>query len=228
MNHLFRVWVTSADNLLDHEDKVVVPIEIAGSSPVMRQVISIMLADRIMSRLTAEAVREGVLSDAQSELITEKSLQILLPSAAEEASEESGITQRPDAEYVLQTIHRLKTGLLFHIPFLGPDHIEEHLDADVLGLCKDGLMNFGLGCQILDDIRDLAKDFLEARHNYVLSELFAHWPLYEIKLEEMRPELNLAGEYFRDVPGCGSSRRRTGVWIAGKRFNVAEVGGTQH
>ena len=32
LNYLFRIWVTSADNLLDNEDKIVVPMEMNGSS----------------------------------------------------------------------------------------------------------------------------------------------------------------------------------------------------
>lgn len=189
-NHLFRIWVTSADNLLDNEDKVVIPIEMNGSSRVMRQVVSIMLADRIMERLTSRAVDENVLSREQADLARVRSLQILLPSAAEEASEEGGISRRPDAEYVHNTIHRLKTGLLFHIPFLGPDNLERNLDKEVLRLCKEGLMDFGLGCQILDDVRDMARDLLEARHNYVLSSICAEHPLYADSLENIRSEIS--------------------------------------
>lgn len=200
LNHLFRIWVTSADNLLDHEDKVVVPIEMVGSSRVMRQVISIMLADRILKTLTDQAVEQKVLSQPQASLITQKSLQVLLPSAAEEASEENGIAHRPDAEYVLNTIHRLKTGLLFHIPFLGPDYIEDGLDPDTLTLCKDGLMSFGIGCQILDDIRDLAKDHLEARHNYILSRIYAENPMYVEKLIEIGPVIDGSSNIFYLFP----------------------------
>ena len=200
LNHLFRIWVTSADNLLDNEDKVVVPIEMAGSSRVMRQVLSIMLADRVLKNIIDKAVHERILRDEQGALITHKTLQILLPSAAEEASEENGIACRPDAEYVLDTIHRLKTGLLFHVPFLGPDHIEDELDHDTLTLCKDGLMSFGIGCQILDDIRDLAKDHLEARHNYVLSRLFAENPMYIETLREIEPVIDVSSNVFHLFP----------------------------
>lgn len=200
LNHLFRIWVTSADNLLDNEDKIVVPIEIAGSSRVMRQVISVMLADRILKNITDQAVRNNILNEDQASLLTHKSLQILLPSAAEEASEEDGITHRPDAEYVLNTIHRLKTGLLFHIPFLGPDTIEEDLDKNAITLCKEGLMSFGIGCQILDDIRDIAKDHLEIRHNYILSKMYADYPLYVAKLHRIEPDINVSSNIFGLFP----------------------------
>lgn len=196
LNHLFRIWVTSADNLLDNEDKIVVPIEIAGSSRVMRQVISVMLADRILKNITDEAVQDRTITDDEATLLTHKSLQILLPSAAEEASEEEGISHRPDAEYVFHTIHRLKTGLLFHIPFLGPDTIEFNIDKNTLALCKEGLMSFGLGCQLLDDIRDIAKDYLESRHNYILSTIYADYPLYLAKLHTIESDIDVSSNIF--------------------------------
>ena len=57
LNQLFRVWVTSADNLLDDEDKQTFVVEMAGESRVMRQVVAVMLADRVMSVLLDRAVR---------------------------------------------------------------------------------------------------------------------------------------------------------------------------
>jgi len=200
LNHLFRIWVTSADNLLDNEDKIVVPMEIAGSSRVMRQVISIMLADRILKNVTDQAVQNKTLTEEQAATLTHKTLQILLPSAAEEASEEKGITHRPDSDYVLQTIHRLKTGLLFHVPFLGIDAIETGLDCEIVAQCKDGLMSFGIGCQILDDIRDLAKDYLEKRHNYLLSHIYADKPLYLAKLHEIESVIDVNSNVFHLFP----------------------------
>jgi hypothetical protein len=171
LNHLFRIWVTSADNLLDKEDKVVVPLQMAGQSTIMRQIIAIMAADRVMKRLLDEAVAAGTITSHQAHLLAERSLQVLLPSAAQEATEEGGITERPDPAYVLSTIHVLKTGILFNIPFLGPDLIENRLDRRRLEELKQALLDFGLGCQLLDDLRDMARDFVEGRHNYVLSIL---------------------------------------------------------
>lgn len=200
LNHLFRLWVTSADNLLDNEDKVVFPIEICGSSHIMRQVISIMLGDRILAGIMFESVSNGVLSSIQADMIIKKSLQILLPSAAEEASEEGGIRNHPEPAYILNTIHKLKTGLLFHIPFLGPDNIEQDLDIVKLSLCKNGLMKFGLGCQILDDIRDISKDYLELRHNYILSLIHHQFPEYSEKLNCLGTQIEISSNIFEQFP----------------------------
>ena len=168
--HLFRIWVTSADNLLDGEDKVVVPVSMPGSARVMRQVIAIMAADRVLQEILNEAVDQHVLSPVQRDALSRESLRRLLPSAAQEATEEGGIAARPPPEEVLGVIHRLKTGLLFNVAFVGPE-IAEPLASARTARLREGLMDFGLGCQILDDVRDMARDLLEKRHNYVLSVL---------------------------------------------------------
>jgi hypothetical protein len=203
LNHLFRVWVTSADNLLDSEDKIVLPIQLPRNSRVMREVVAIMTADRIMNRILHDAVKGNSLSTDEAMILSEKSLHVLLPSAAEEASEEGGITHRPSPQYVLHTIHRLKTGLLFQIPFLGPDSIETEIDPTLLADCKDAMNKFGLGCQILDDIRDMAKDHIERRHNYILSTICHEKRIsYSNLLESMMPQMQISSKihsYFPDV-----------------------------
>lgn len=171
LNHLFRIWVTSADNLLDNENKIVVPLAMAGRSRVMNQVVAIMAADRVLHHLLDEAIREGVMPADKAAVLGDRALQVLLPSAAQEASEEGGIGHRPEPHHVLSSIHVLKTGLLFHIPFVGPEILDTHLDRNRLQAVKNALLHFGLGCQLLDDLRDMARDFVEQRHNYVLSML---------------------------------------------------------
>lgn len=195
--HLFRIWVTSADNLLDDEDKVVIPIQMPGSSRVMRQVVSIMTADRILQRLLAEGITSGALTAAQAHEFSDRSLQILLPSAAQEAGEEEGITERPDPEYVLNVIHRYKTGILFNVAFLAPEIIEPQLNRARSGALKEALLQFGIGCQVLDDIRDLARDYIERRHNYLLSCLCKNQPGFSQALEQRK--LTVTDRLYLDV-----------------------------
>jgi hypothetical protein len=190
INYLFRLWVTSADNLLDNEDKITLPIRMPGSSRVMRQVVSIMAADRLLTQILDEAIAELNLTPDEANRLSVGSLQVLLPSAAQEASEEGGITERPPPEYVLNTIHRLKTGLLFNLPFLGPDLIENHIAPLRKESLKTALLNFGIACQILDDIRDLARDFKECRHNYILSILHSTQHPYLQRLQERQPDID--------------------------------------
>lgn len=196
--HLFRIWVTSADNLLDDEDKVVLPIQMPGSSRVMRQVVSIMTADRIFQQLLAEGLASGALNAAQARELSDRSLQILLPSAAQEASEEMGITERPSSEHVLSIIHRYKTGILFNVAFLAPEIIEPQLNQARAAALKEALLKFGIGCQVLDDIRDMARDYIERRHNYLLSRLWENQPEFFQTLEARK--LNITDRLYLEVP----------------------------
>ena len=169
INYLFRVWVTAADNLLDDEDKMTVKIVMPGDSRVMRQVVSIMAADRVLAHIVRDAFLRGGFTPDDGRVLIDGTLEVLLPSAAEEAAEEKGIVRRPKPDYVLKTIHRLKTQLLFQVPLLGPERVEKDIDIKKLALYREGLGKFGLGCQILDDMRDISRDFLQKRHNYILS-----------------------------------------------------------
>ena len=195
--HLFRTWVTSADNLLDGEDKEVVPMIMPGSARVMRQVVAVMAADRVLAEILNEAVALGTVTAAQRDALARESLRCLLPSAAQEATEEGGITVRPPPEEVLQVIHRLKTGLLFNVAFVGPELVEPAGSPRAARL-RGALMDFGLGCQVLDDIRDMARDLVEQRHNIVLSTLVHHHPVLLEEFQRRNPAIT--DRLYLDIP----------------------------
>ncbi len=206
--HLYRIWVTSADNLLDNEDKVVVPIDMPGSSKIMRQVVAIMAADRVLSEIVQESAESGIITQEAGARLMSESLRCLLPSAAQEATEEGGIRERPDHEHVLNVIHRLKTGLLFNVAFTGPDIAEPHLDINKVRLLKEAMMEFGLGCQLLDDVRDIARDLAENRHNYVLSWLAHNEPETLTRLKEKN--IDVSERLYLQVPQAAAPAARRG------------------
>ena len=206
--HLFRIWVTSADNLLDDEDKIVVPLSMPGNARVMRQVVAIMAADRALAEILNDAAAQGTITSLQRDALSCESLRRLLPSAAQEATEEGGIAFRPPPEEVLNVVHRLKTGLLFNVAFVGPD-IVEPLASERSARLREGLMNFGLGCQVLDDVRDMARDLLENRHNVVLSALAHRQPdaLDDLRIRAASP----ADRLYLDVPAVVFPIARQGL-----------------
>jgi hypothetical protein len=208
LNHLFRMWVTSADNLLDAEDKCVLPLEMPGTSRVMREVVAIMAADRVLWRLLNDAVSAQTVTAPQADALARESLRCLLPSAAQEASEEGGIAKRPSPESVLEHVHVFKTGMLFAVPFLGIDVVEDGADGGKVERLRRALKAFGGGCQILDDIRDMARDLVEKRHNYVLSLMARDCPA---KLSELASVGAKAGDrlYLR-VPRVSLEAARLG------------------
>ena len=169
LNHLFRAWVTSADNLLDNEDKSVFHFRMSNDSRIMPQIVTIMMADRVLHSVLDQAVEAGVLSRPEARSLSVHTLRILLPSGAEEAMEEDGFEDWSDPAYILNELHPLKTGILFQVPFLGPELVETQLDAERVAEMKAAMTSFGIGCQVLDDIRDMARDFLLRRANYVVA-----------------------------------------------------------
>ena len=197
LNCLFRIWVTSADNLLDNEDKVVLPLVIPGGSGVMQQVVSVMTADRLMDTIFMDAVKDGILTDDHVRLLRMRSLQVLLPSAAQEASEEAGVFVRPKPDEVLSVVHCYKTGVLFHVPFLGPE-VVGGVDVGRMAELKSALFMFGMGCQLLDDIRDVARDFKEQRQNYLLSWLYHEQP--EVLDVWREQEVDVNDRLYNEVP----------------------------
>ena len=219
--HLYRIWITSADNLLDDEDKIVVPVVMPGSSRVIRQVVALMAADRVLADILRDAVEEGTINKQTANELQRESLCRLLPSAAEEAAEEGGINERPPPAHVLEVIHRLKTGLLFNIAFAGPEIAEPHLNSARLEAIKAAMMQFGLGCQLLDDVRDLGKDLREQRHNYLLSWLTHHQP-------EALPALAARAESGEDrlylhAPRCAAVTAEKGFGMM--REGLRQLGG---
>ena len=220
--HLFRIWVTSADNLLDGEDKDVVPLQMPGSARVMRQVVAVMAADRVLAEILNDAVATGAITAAQRDELARESLRRLLPSAAQEATEEGGIAVRPPPEEVLGVIHRLKTGLLFHLAFVGPEIVEPAACARTARL-REGLMDFGRGCHVLDDVRDMARDLLEKRHNYVLSVLAHEEP--ELLDELAARAQSVADRLYLDVPqyALPAARRGFDLLVSGLR-TLGEAG----
>lgn len=209
INHLFRIWVTATDNLLDGENKPVVPLDMRGKSIILPQVISIMAADRALAQLLEDAIARRVITRAAADRILTGTLSVLLPSAAQEAGEEAGITHRPAPAYVREVIHRLKTGLLFQVPFLGIDRLEVGLPVRRVREIKAALLEFGVACQILDDVRDLARDLRQKRHNYVLSILQRDAPRLLSRLAKTSTSLD--ARLYQQLPDlvagpCAESR----------------------
>ncbi len=86
--------------------------------------------------------------------------------------EEGGLKEWPLPKTVLRELHPLKTGSLFQVAFLGPELFEPQVNRNRLAGLKQAMLDFGLGCQILDDIRDMARDYQQRKVNYLLSLLF--------------------------------------------------------
>lgn len=163
-----RGMVTGCDNLLDDEYKRTLETDLPESGTRMRSVIDIMVSDRILFELLMDEVRKGQLSLDRAVAASAVSLRALTESGAQEATEEGGVRVRLSPEDVLTRVHHYKTAILFQCIWAVPQVIET-LPETVVSSQKRALYQIGMGCQILDDMVDLAADVRTGRHNYVAS-----------------------------------------------------------
>jgi len=161
-NQSMRAWVTACDNLLDDEYKPVLPFAFGAAGPRMRSVLTVMAADRVLEAFARERF------PADAALVAGRTLAALAPSALQECEEESTPGEVLPPERVLSDIHARKTGDLFVAPLALPIELDRP-DRARVQLADAGLRQFGLACQILDDIVDLPHDLARGRHNLLAS-----------------------------------------------------------
>lgn len=174
VNQCLRGMVTGCDNILDDEYKVSLDTDLPASAVKFRSVLDIMVSDRVLTALMIKGGQEGHFSREQVMAANIVSLHALLRSGAQEASEEQGVGTFAAPERVLSDIHSVKTGLLFQAPWALPETLEG-AGFTAPARIKEGLFLIGMGCQVMDDMVDLARDIAMQRHNYVAS-LIRHDP----------------------------------------------------
>lgn len=171
VNQCLRGMVTGCDNLLDDEYKQTLDTDLPATGIRFRSVLDIMVSDRVLFELLMDARERGELSAALLKTASSASLHSLLASGVEEADEEVGVTDRLAPDDVLQVVHHSKTGLLFQSPWSLPALLE-NIDSNTQAKTVRALYHLGIGCQVLDDMVDLAADLRRGRHNYVASLIY--------------------------------------------------------
>ncbi len=164
VNQGMRAWVTACDNILDDEYKEIFAFRFPGQGRRMRSVLTLLLADRVVT----EFVVGGFNDDDLPQRVGRVSLAALLPSARQESEEEQRPVPILPVNKILNDIHKRKTGDLFAAPLALPIEIE-HPDPRRTQSAWEATVQFGLACQILDDIKDMPEDVRAGRHNLLLS-----------------------------------------------------------
>lgn len=168
INQCLRAMVTGCDNLLDDEYKPTLETDLPREGVRFRSVLDIMVADRVLVYLLLD---EGVPAD-RVRACAAASLTALTRSGAQEAAEEAGTGGPPlPPERVLAEIHHYKTGLLFQAVWAVPGALGD-ADSPLAEAMAEALYRIGMGCQILDDLTDLADDLRRNRHNFVAALAF--------------------------------------------------------
>lgn len=163
-----RGMVTACDNLLDDEYKETLDTDIPATGYRFRSVVDIMVSDRVLFHILVDAAEKGAIPSKQVLPAMVASMKTMTRSGVEEASEEAGITEILEPESVIKSVHHLKTGTLFQCPWDIPLTIES-IAKERLAPLLEGLYRIGIGCQIMDDMVDMANDIQSRRHNYMVS-----------------------------------------------------------
>jgi len=168
VNQCLRGMVTGCDNLLDDEYKQTLDTDLPEEGTRFRSVLDIMVSDRVLFDLLIDRRERGELTAEQVRSASSVSLHGLLSSGVQEAGEEAGITARLTPDEVLRDVHHYKTLLLFQCPLTLPALLED-IDAETRNRTTQALYQLGMGCQVLDDMVDLASDLRMQRQNYAAS-----------------------------------------------------------
>jgi hypothetical protein len=168
INQCIRGLVTGCDNILDDEYKKTLETDLPEQGVRFRSVLDILVSDRVLFEILINGYQDNEYNIQKVFKAGIASLQALIPSGAQEASEEGGIHRILQPDQVLQWVHHYKTGLLFQCPWAVPC-IMESFEKETVSLLLDALYQIGMGCQIMDDMVDLSMDMRKKHHNYVVS-----------------------------------------------------------
>lgn len=172
VNQCLRIQVTGCDNILDDEYKSVIPFALTGSGTRFRSVLTIMSADSVLARIVLDEVASGRMDLFEGKKLLKAALAVLIPSGIEEHEEESLNKETiPSVDVILTQIHPRKTGLLFEAPVRLVEMMNI-ADPQRAPKVAQALGDFGVGCQILDDLKDVADDLANQKYNVVISQAF--------------------------------------------------------
>ncbi len=166
-----RGMVTGCDNLLDDEYKMTLDTDIPETGFRFRSVIDIMVSDRVLFKILLDAHRRREIDLDQVQAAMAASMKTMTQSGVQEASEEEGITTILKPDELLQTVHHFKTGILFQCPWDIPLAMENY-DTVLVTSILESLYQIGIGCQIMDDMVDVASDLEWKNHNYLVSLIY--------------------------------------------------------
>ncbi len=217
-----RVQVTGCDNLLDDEYKSVIPFDLPGSGTKFRSVLTVMAGDAVLAGLILAEVAAGRMDEASARRLQAVALSVLVPSGIEEHEEESGLgPEIPTADWILERIHPRKTGLLFEAPVRLVEKMGE-ADPERADSMAGALAHFGIACQLIDDLKDVADDLFFRKHNLIISEAFHGTDLPERQRIVEARQRPLSIEAARQVAEQLPRARGRCLRRAQQRFALAE------
>ncbi len=195
VNHTVRAIVTAADNLIDGEDKPVLPLSMPAGAARFRNSLALLAWGVALERVVAEGVGPVGLEPQRVADAVEGLMGSLIEIGGVEAEEEAGVDEVVTPGVVVARIHEQKGGQLLGLAFVVPrELLAGDPRAPRLAAMHRGVHAIGLALQHVDDVTDLAIDVADRRHNLLQSEIVHRGSAGERAfLERLRAEGDDAG-----------------------------------
>src|SRR6185436_13041882 len=122
LNFCLQGTITAADNLLDGEEKSLLPLVTEGRC--FGSILQLLCFERLTRRAFDRAVRAEVVTTGMSDRIQRDLLTRMATIGALEGSEEGGIDDILEVDTIIDRVHRVRGGALFELGFVAPAHVE--------------------------------------------------------------------------------------------------------
>lgn len=166
VNSCVRGIVTATDNILDNEDKALLPLPLPSGAKRFKSVMSALLYDRVLDGLADD-------HGPEKKAAFQRELASALYTIGEvEAEEEVGLKKVAPAGEIVRRVHARRGGNLLKLAFIAPSVYEKE-NRDALEKAAEGVHSIGMALQMVDDVVDLAEDARGLKNNYLLSRLLS-------------------------------------------------------
>lgn len=175
--HALRTLVTSADNILDKEQKGAVLLGHSEAGPVLKNILLILLSQTMIGRMIRE-LTENPEKAAEVENTLLDSLESI--AAGESITSMQGKAEIPPPDELLRTVHEKIGGELLCLALAAPLKLETALQ-EPLQIAKQGVLAVGVALQMLDDVVDLEEDLRAEKTN-----LLASWIVHRARAADWK------------------------------------------
>ncbi|MEX0837729.1 MAG: class 1 isoprenoid biosynthesis enzyme [Gemmatimonadota bacterium] len=170
LNFCIKGTITAADNIFDGQEKSLLPLR-PHAGPRFMSILQLMAFERLQRRTLDRAEAAGTVRREQTGAIQQALIDRMAAIGALEGSEEGGVSEIPEPDAMVETVHRVRGGALFALAFAAPDVLEEQGSHERLRAAERAVAQLGTAFQIVDDLTDFEFDIGRRSHNLLTSQI---------------------------------------------------------
>jgi hypothetical protein len=170
LNFCIKGTITAADNIFDDQAKSLLPLRPHAGARFM-SILQLMAFERLQRCALDRAEAVGVLDRSSASAIQKALIDRMATIGMLEGSEEGGVSDIPQPEAMVSSVHRVRGGALFALAFAGPNVLEEGTVAERMRRAEAAVAQLGTAFQIVDDLTDFEFDIGRRSHNLLTSQI---------------------------------------------------------